>query len=101
MSRLFFWLAVFIGLNNAAKEIIKNKSIKVGSTKFKCTFNLVSDGSNFSTDDSKVTCTPNKPKNKKVKNMKITTTLATYTLSFKINPEQITSASMGERNTMC
>merc|ERR1712096_340409 len=33
-------------------------------------------------------------KNKKVKNMGITTTLATYTMSFKINPEQITSASM-------
>merc|ERR1711936_970127 len=68
--------------------------VKVGKKKFSCSFTLVSEGDQVVLGDSKVSCTPNKPPKKKVSNFKISTDKAKYTLSFNINPEKLTKASI-------
>ena len=79
----------------AISETVKT-SVKSGKTKFSCTLTLVSDGAAVVLGDSKAVCTPNKPAKKKVKDLKVSTDTGEYTLSFNINPEKITKATIGK-----
>jgi hypothetical protein len=88
----FFLLA--LSCVSAESETVKSK-VTVGSKEFSCTFTLANDGAAVVLGDSKAVCTPNKPKKKTVTDFEVSTDTATYKLSFKINPEKITKASMG------
>ena len=82
---------------SAVTETDKVKaSVKSGKNKFSCTFTLVSDGDAVLLTDSKVVCTPNKPTKRKVKNFAVSTDKANYKLSFNINPEKLTKATLGK-----
>merc|ERR1712183_845667 len=86
-------LLVLLSSVFAETEKIKS-SVKVGKNKFSCTFTLASNGTEMLLADSKAVCTPNKPAKKKVNNYEVSTDSATYTLSFNINPEKLTKATM-------
>merc|ERR1719347_1448763 len=89
----FYLLLVLLSSVYAETEEVKT-TVKVGKTKFKCTFTLASDGGNVTLNESKVVCTPNKPTKKKVQDYEIFTDTAVYNISFNINPEKLTKASM-------
>jgi len=61
----------------------------------------VNDGHAVDIKESKVVCTPNKPKKKEVTNFNLTTEKADYILSFKINPEELTAANMTIKVEKC
>ena len=94
----YYLVLVLLSSVYAETEKIK-ATVKVGKTKFTCTFTLASDGGNVTLNESKVACTPNKPTKKKVQDYVIFTDSANYTLSFNINPEKLTKASMGKFHT--
>merc|ERR1719244_1695711 len=90
---LYCLLLVLLSSVYAETEKIKS-SVKVGGTKFSCTFTLVREEKNVSLTESKVACKPNKPTKKKVNNFEVSTDSATYNVSFNINPEKLTKASV-------
>merc|ERR1719435_223420 len=76
-------------IKSSVKVVTNNKV-----TKFSCTFTLVREEKNVSLTESKVACKPNKPKNRTKEDFEVSTDLATYKLSFNINPENLTEASV-------
>ena len=92
---MFVFLLVAISSVFAETETVK-ASVKSGKTKFSCTFTLANDGEAVVMGDSKAVCTPNKPTKKKVKNFKLSTDTADYVLSFNINPEKLTKATISK-----
>eukprot|EP00091_Calanus_sinicus_P019549 TRINITY_DN494_c0_g1_i13.p1 TRINITY_DN494_c0_g1~~TRINITY_DN494_c0_g1_i13.p1 ORF type:complete len:197 (-),score=52.59 TRINITY_DN494_c0_g1_i13:52-642(-) len=86
---------LLLALTSISAETEKVKaSVKSGKTKFSCTFTLANDGTAVVLADSKVVCTPNKPTKRKVKDFKLSTDVANYVVSFNINPEKITKATI-------
>ena len=75
------------------KEVIK-RSLKIKSKTFKCTFTMVSANSKVNLKQSKLSCTPGKPRKQKASNVELEGKMATYTVSVSINPSKITKASM-------
>ena len=90
----FVFLLLALSSISAETEKVK-ASVKVGKTKFSCTITLANDGKFVVIGESKVVCTPNKPTKKKVKDFKLSTDIADYLLSFNINPDKITKATIG------
>ena len=90
----FGFILMALSCVSAESEVVK-ASVKSGKNKFSCTFTLANDGAAVLKGDSKVVCTPNKPTKKKISNFEVSTDTATYKLSFNINPEKLTKASMG------
>ena len=68
--------------------------MKVKKVVFKCIFTLVSKDGIVNTEQSKIACSPRKPKRKKVTNFELKGKLGNYTLSFTINPNKITKANL-------
>merc|ERR1711875_160570 len=66
----YYLVLVLLSSVYADTEKIK-ATVKVGKTKFTCTFTLASDGGNVTMNESKVVCTPNKPTKKKVQDYEI------------------------------
>jgi len=88
-----FYLLLVLSTVYAETETVKT-SVKVGKTKFSCTFTLANDGEAVVMGDSSVKCLPNKPTKKKVNNFEFSSDTASYKVSFNINPEKITKASI-------
>merc|ERR1711892_121215 len=94
-NMIAFWFVLLVVSSCVLAESEKIKAtVKSGKTKFSCTFTLANDGAAVLLGDSKVVCTPNKPSKKKIKDFEVSTDSATYKLSFNINPEKLTKASM-------
>ena len=68
--------------------------LQVKSKTFKCTFTMVSANSKVNLKQSKLSCSPGKPKKQKASNVVLEGKMATYTVSVLINPSKITKASM-------
>ena len=75
------------------KEVIKS-SLKIKGKTFKCSFTMVSVNSKVNLKQSKLSCTPGKPRKQKASNIVLEGELGTYTVSVSINPSKITKASM-------
>ena len=73
-------------------------SVKIKSKTFKCTFTMVSANSKVNLKQSKLSCTPGKPKKQKASNIELEGKVATYTLSVSINPSKIIKATMTPLN---
>ena len=101
MKHLTVFLCIFsvACLAYGEKEVVK-ASVKSGNKKFSCIFTLTSNGGAVVLADSKVVCTPNKPTKRTVTNFAVSTDLADYILSFKINPEKLTMGTMGKTHSI-
>jgi len=93
-----FCLLLVLSTVYAETETVKTSvKVKVGKDKFKnfsCTFTMANDGEAVVMGDSSVKCLPDKPTKKKVNNFKFESDTAFYKVSFNINPEKITKASI-------
>ena len=70
--------------------------MKVGKAKFACTFKLISSEGLVDKKQSKLSCSPKKPKKKKVSGFELSGNLGKYMLSFSINPNKILKATLGK-----
>merc|ERR550532_785420 len=87
------FLIVPISLGRMDKEVIKS-SLKIKGKTFKCSFTMVSVNSKVNLKQSKLSCTPGKPRKQKASDIVLEGELGTYTVSVSINPSKITKASM-------
>ena len=69
-------------------------SLKIKGKTFKCSFTMVSVNSKVNLKQSKLSCTPGKPRKQKASDIVLEGELGTYTVSVSINPSKITKASM-------
>ena len=71
-------------------------SVEIGKAKFACTFKLISSEGLVDKKQSKLSCSPKKPKKKKVSGFELSGNLEKYMLSFSINPTKILKANLGK-----
>jgi len=86
MSILFF--IIIPPLIHSLKDVIKTP-VPAPKKTFQCTFQMIVDGEVVNLKKSKLSCSPAKPKNQKVSNLKIDGELGSYLVSININPSKI------------
>jgi len=86
MSILFF--IIIPPLIHSLKDVIKTP-VPAPKKTFQCTFQMIVDGEVVNLKKSKLSCSPAKPKNQKVSNLKIDGELGSYLVSISINPSRI------------
>jgi len=86
MSILFSF--IIPPLIHSLKDVIKTP-VPAPKKTFQCTFQMIVDGEVVNLKKSKLSCSPAKPKNQRVSNLKIDGELGSYLVSITINPSKI------------
>jgi len=91
---LLFFIILSATNGKGQKDVIKTKV--TAKKTFQCTFEMVLDGKFVNLEKSKLSCKPKKPKNQKIKDLRINGELGSYLVNITINPSKIKAAEFSE-----